>query len=53
MEDFTLPIAQYARTHLLTARAAARRMLETGSGVILMMTTRRSIEIAPLAIVNS
>ena len=39
IDDFTVPIAAYMRTHLLTARAAARHMLEAGSGVILMMTT--------------
>jgi NAD(P)-dependent dehydrogenase (short-subunit alcohol dehydrogenase family) len=39
VDDFTAPIAAYMRTHLLTARAAAGYMLETGSGVILMMTT--------------
>jgi NAD(P)-dependent dehydrogenase (short-subunit alcohol dehydrogenase family) len=39
VDDCTVPVAAYLRTHLITARAAARRMLETGSGVILMMTT--------------
>jgi NAD(P)-dependent dehydrogenase (short-subunit alcohol dehydrogenase family) len=39
IDDLTVPIAAYVRTHLLTARAAARHMLEAGSGVILMMTT--------------
>ena len=39
IDDFTVPIAAYMRTHHLTARAAARHMLEAGSEVILMMTT--------------
>jgi 3-oxoacyl-[acyl-carrier protein] reductase len=38
-EDFTLPVMNFSRTHLLTARAAARHMVRRGSGVILMMTT--------------
>jgi NAD(P)-dependent dehydrogenase (short-subunit alcohol dehydrogenase family) len=32
IDDFTVPIAAHMRTHLLTARAAARHMLEAGSG---------------------
>jgi NAD(P)-dependent dehydrogenase (short-subunit alcohol dehydrogenase family) len=39
VDDCTVPVAAYLLTHLITARAAARRMLETGSGVILTMTT--------------
>jgi NAD(P)-dependent dehydrogenase (short-subunit alcohol dehydrogenase family) len=39
IDDFTVPIAAYVRTHLLMARAAARHMLEAGSGVIQMMIT--------------
>lgn len=38
VESFSLPIAAYTRSHFLTARAAARRMVERGSGVILMHT---------------
>jgi len=38
VESFTLPVATYARSHFLTARAAARRMVEKRSGVILMHT---------------
>jgi 3-oxoacyl-[acyl-carrier protein] reductase len=38
-EDFAVPVMNFARTHLLTARAAARHMARRGSGVILMMTT--------------
>jgi len=36
--SFTAPIAAYTRSHFLTARAAARRMVEKSSGVILMHT---------------
>ncbi len=39
VDDFALPVMNYARTHFLTARAAARHMVKKGSGVILMMTT--------------
>jgi NAD(P)-dependent dehydrogenase (short-subunit alcohol dehydrogenase family) len=38
LESFALPITTYAKAHFLTARAAARRMVERGSGVILMHT---------------
>jgi NAD(P)-dependent dehydrogenase (short-subunit alcohol dehydrogenase family) len=38
VERFTAPITAYLRSHFLTARAAARRMAERGSGVILMHT---------------
>jgi NAD(P)-dependent dehydrogenase (short-subunit alcohol dehydrogenase family) len=38
VESFTAPITAYSRSHFLTARAAARRMLERRSGVILMHT---------------
>ena len=37
-EDFMSPIVTGATTHLLTARAAARRMTERGSGVILTLS---------------
>jgi 3-oxoacyl-[acyl-carrier protein] reductase len=46
VDDFTDPIQRYARTHFLTARAAARYMARKRSGAILMMTTtpaRRAI----------
>src|SRR5262245_26603400 len=36
VESFALPITTYLRAHFLTARAAARRMVERRSGVILM-----------------
>jgi NAD(P)-dependent dehydrogenase (short-subunit alcohol dehydrogenase family) len=38
LEDFTRPITIATRTQFLTARAAARRMIPQGSGVILTIT---------------
>lgn len=38
-ENFSLPILTGAKTHFLTARAAARHMVEKGSGVILTLST--------------
>ncbi|KAA6462862.1 SDR family oxidoreductase [Acidobacteria bacterium AB60] len=38
VNSFTAPITAYLRSHFLTARAAARRMVEKGAGVILMHT---------------
>jgi NAD(P)-dependent dehydrogenase (short-subunit alcohol dehydrogenase family) len=38
VDSFTAPITAYLRSHFLTARAAARRMIEKGSGLILMNT---------------
>jgi 3-oxoacyl-[acyl-carrier protein] reductase len=38
-EDFTLPITTGTTTHFLTATAAARRMSEQGSGVILTLSS--------------
>jgi NAD(P)-dependent dehydrogenase (short-subunit alcohol dehydrogenase family) len=37
-EAFSRPIMTYPISHFLTARAAARRMVEKGSGVILTLT---------------
>jgi NAD(P)-dependent dehydrogenase (short-subunit alcohol dehydrogenase family) len=37
-EAFSLPITTYPRAHFVTAKAAARRMVEQRSGVILMHT---------------
>jgi len=48
VDDFALPVANYAKTQFLTARAAARRMVESGSGVILMMTTTPDRRAIPL-----
>ena len=38
-EQFILPIATYARSYFLTARLAARRMVEQRSGVIMTVTS--------------
>jgi NAD(P)-dependent dehydrogenase (short-subunit alcohol dehydrogenase family) len=38
VESFLLPIATYAKAHFITARAAARRMVEQRSGVIMIHT---------------
>src|SRR4029079_6938995 len=38
LDAFSLPVATYTRAHFVTARAAARRMVEQRSGVILMHT---------------
>jgi 3-oxoacyl-[acyl-carrier protein] reductase len=38
LADFSRPITTGTRTHLLTARAAARHMIERGAGVILTLT---------------
>jgi len=38
VEQFTLPIATYARSYFLTARLAARRMVPNKSGVIMRVT---------------
>jgi NAD(P)-dependent dehydrogenase (short-subunit alcohol dehydrogenase family) len=37
-DSFVAPISSYLRSHFLTARAAARRMAQAGSGVVLMHT---------------
>ncbi|WP_166345378.1 SDR family NAD(P)-dependent oxidoreductase [Phytoactinopolyspora limicola] len=39
VEDYALPIQTYPITQFLTARAAARHMVDQGSGVILTMST--------------
>jgi NAD(P)-dependent dehydrogenase (short-subunit alcohol dehydrogenase family) len=38
VDRFVAPISSYMRSHFLTARAAARRMAEQGSGLLLMNT---------------
>lgn len=49
LESFMAPIDTYARSHFLTARTAARRMLEAkSSGVILMHTPEPGRISAPL-----
>jgi len=45
---FDQPIATYPRANFLTARAAARRMTEQGSGVIVMITASPSRTAVPL-----
>jgi NAD(P)-dependent dehydrogenase (short-subunit alcohol dehydrogenase family) len=48
LESFALPITTYTRAHFLTARAASRRMVKKGSGVILMHTPEPARLGAPL-----
>ncbi|WP_158887096.1 SDR family NAD(P)-dependent oxidoreductase [Amycolatopsis anabasis] len=38
VEAYLIPVTTYARTHFLTAKAAARHMVERGSGVILPLS---------------
>lgn len=42
VENFLFPINNYAKSHFITAKAAARRMVKQGSGVILMHTPNAS-----------
>lgn len=42
VKSFSLPIATYTQSHFVTAKAAARRMVEQGHGVILMHTPNAS-----------
>ena len=42
VESFLLPITTYTQSHFVTARAAARRMVKQGHGVILMHTPNAS-----------
>lgn len=48
VENFMKPIATYARSHFLTARAAASQMLPQKSGVILFHTPEPAVSAAPL-----
>ncbi|HWL86016.1 MAG TPA: SDR family oxidoreductase [Polyangiaceae bacterium] len=48
VDAFTAPITAYTRSHFITARAAARRMVEKKSGVILMHTPEPARLGAPL-----
>jgi NAD(P)-dependent dehydrogenase (short-subunit alcohol dehydrogenase family) len=48
VEQFSLPIAAYTRSYFLTARAAARRMVPTRSGVIMTVTALHSRTGIPL-----
>jgi NAD(P)-dependent dehydrogenase (short-subunit alcohol dehydrogenase family) len=47
-DAFNLPLASYPRANFLTARAAARRMMKQGSGVILTITASPSRAAVPL-----
>src|SRR5258708_1592907 len=47
VEIFSLPITTYTRGHFITAKAAARRMVEQGHGVIAMHTANLSQVSAP------
>ena len=42
VESFSLPITTYTQSHFVTAKAAARRMVAQGHGVILMHTPNAS-----------
>jgi NAD(P)-dependent dehydrogenase (short-subunit alcohol dehydrogenase family) len=42
LESYMLPVTTYAQAHFITARAAARRMVQQGYGVILMHTPNAS-----------
>jgi NAD(P)-dependent dehydrogenase (short-subunit alcohol dehydrogenase family) len=46
--DFVAPIATGASTNFITATAAARRMIEQGSGVIMTLTSGSSHGTAPM-----
>lgn len=46
--NFSLPVNTYATSHFLTTRAAARRMLQKGSGVIVTLTATPARLAAPL-----
>jgi NAD(P)-dependent dehydrogenase (short-subunit alcohol dehydrogenase family) len=42
VERFSLPVTTYTQSHFITAKAAARRMVKQGQGVILMHTPNAS-----------
>ncbi|MPZ86573.1 MAG: SDR family oxidoreductase [Nitriliruptorales bacterium] len=44
LQDFITPVTEAARTHFLTATAAARRMTAQGSGVIVMLSSSAARE---------
>lgn len=48
LERFALPVHTYMHSHFLTTRAAARRMLDQESGVILTLTATPARLAAPL-----
>jgi NAD(P)-dependent dehydrogenase (short-subunit alcohol dehydrogenase family) len=43
LDSYSLPVTTYARSHFITARAAARRMAEQRSGVILAHTPEPAV----------
>jgi NAD(P)-dependent dehydrogenase (short-subunit alcohol dehydrogenase family) len=47
VEDFLRPISTGARSNFITARAAARHMVQRGSGVILMVTSGSGVGAVP------
>src|SRR5260370_12790725 len=49
LENFALPVTAYMRSHFLTTRAAARRMVEKRSGVILTLTGMPARIATPIA----
>jgi NAD(P)-dependent dehydrogenase (short-subunit alcohol dehydrogenase family) len=49
LENFFLPIATYTQSHFITAKVAARRMVQQKSGVIVMHTANASRVSAPFA----
>src|SRR5882724_6892380 len=48
VEQFAIPIASYTRSYFLTARLAARRMVQNKSGVIMTITALPSRKGTPL-----
>jgi NAD(P)-dependent dehydrogenase (short-subunit alcohol dehydrogenase family) len=49
LENFSLPITTYTRSHFITSKAAARQMVKQGSGIILMHTPNASRLSPPFA----
>ena len=47
VENFSLPIKTYTQSHFVTAKAAARRMVKQGHGVIILHTPNASRISAP------
>lgn len=44
LQDFLAPVVEAARTHFITATAAARRMTRQGSGVIILLSSSAAKE---------
>jgi NAD(P)-dependent dehydrogenase (short-subunit alcohol dehydrogenase family) len=49
VDSFSLPITTYTRSHFITTKAAARRMVKQGNGVIIMHTANISHISAPFS----